>query len=97
MARKKSARPTVAVVGVPTGEAEGEPIELGKRFYVPGVSLESNCPKCGALAETDLALDYLNYPVVGEPYEHTFCCEYDDMEWSCRVVVRVTVEAWDGE
>ena len=88
MARKKSARPTVAVVGV---------IELGKRFCVPGVSLESNCPKCGALAETDLANDYLSYPVVGEPYEHTFWCEYDEEEWSVRVVVRVTVEAWDGK
>lgn len=48
---------------------------IDKRVYVPGVTLESKCPKCGTWESIDLAHEYVTqYPVSGKAYEVTFAC-----------------------
>ena len=46
-----------------------------KRFYVPGVIVESSCPKCKAKQEKDFSCDYFSYPVPNEPQDFYFFCE----------------------
>jgi hypothetical protein len=47
-----------------------------------------------------LGEDYLSYPKVNEPFDFTFCHEFDGPkgeynchEWEERIVVRISVEA----
>lgn len=76
---------TLRVVGSP------EQIELDKRFYVPGVELESDCPECGETRRRSLARNYLSYPKTGVPQVEGFNCS-NGHEWEARVVVRVVLE-----
>lgn len=64
-----------------------------KRFKVPGVIVEDECPKCGAAWKADLGKDhYLCYPIVGKPYDLNGYCHKCQAEWSVRVILRVSLE-----
>lgn len=66
--------------------------ELGvKRFYLPGVAVESACQMCGAANKTDLGAHYLSYPSIGEPTEVRHLCERCDHSWTTSVVLRLSV------
>ena len=67
-------------------------IELDKRFYLPGVVLSDECPKCKEIVEKDLGDDYLSYPVVGKPYTIDLYCEPCDHYWVGKVLVEVTIK-----
>lgn len=74
-------------------EGTCEATELGKRVYLPGITLRDTCPACGAEYTKDLGDSYLSYPTVGQAkIIHGYCgaCEH---EWVLgSVVVRVTLE-----
>lgn len=73
-----------------TGTCSGQ--ELEKRFYLPGLMLEGECPSCAKAWTHDFAKYYLSYPVVGAPeVVHVSCAECAH-EWEVRVIVRVTLE-----
>ena len=76
----------------PTIEGECVGVELGKRFYMPGVTVKQPCPNCGAAWECDMGDRYLSYPVVGETVKLSAGCGECDHEWTIPVVVRVTLE-----
>ena len=65
------------------------------RFYVPGVTLYSDCPECGLTCEKDMDGDhYLSYPPVNKEFEYGFYCQNEDCqhEWKEKVILRVTLE-----
>jgi hypothetical protein len=72
-----------------------EPVELGKRVYLPGTRIRSACPKCSKPWTMDLGRDYVTqYPENGKPYEvHAYCekCETEFVAGKVRYVL--TVEA----
>ena len=68
------------------------PFELDKRFYIPGIFIEDNCPNCGELNKTDLSDSYLSYPEVNTPYTEEFCCYNCECPWEVKVIVRVSLE-----
>lgn len=55
------------------GKAKGE-LDV-KRFYIPGVKIESKCPKCGTKYVKDLERDYFFEPSVNQPQDFHFECE----------------------
>ena len=78
-------------------EATGDNWEIGKRVYVPGVTLKSACPKCGKEWSMNLGHNYVaQYPVSGRPIEVHALCENMTCgaEWMAgRVAYVLTVEA----
>jgi len=62
-----------------------------KRFYVPGVMLTDDCPKCGERYARDLGDDYLSYPVANRPFDFTVYCECGH-EWTAKLILRLSVE-----
>lgn len=76
----------------------GEPFETNeKRFYVPGVTLKANCPKCGAECERDLGGNYLSYPEYNSPIEiDLFCNEECDPDGggfvAGKIMLKLSVE-----
>lgn len=79
------------------GNLEGAEIDV-KRFYLPGIVVESKCPKCGHLHEVDMGSQYLSYPCVGDEEKINFYCEegesenYCDTEWEVSIKLGMTVE-----
>lgn len=73
-----------------------EAVDLGKRFYLPGVVLESSCPKCRCVWSLDLGSDYIDqYMSTETPIEvKAYCgCDGCDAEWVAgNVVFHVTIE-----
>ena len=77
-----------------TGLADGQTINC-KRFYLPGVTIETECPTCGQKYVTDLGRDYLMYPLVNKPYEHYYYCGECDIEWSVPILLKISLELAD--
>lgn len=81
-----------------TGDSIGLELDV-KRFYIPGVIVHSECPKCGSPKQADLGDDYLPFPVVGVPESIHFYCEseaegpdkYCDTEWAVEVILDLSV------
>ncbi len=75
-----------------------EPFDIDvKRFYVPGASLASKCPKCGREHERDFGDRYIMYPKANTPIKINLYCGDDEdggcgHEWSVMAVLRVTLE-----
>lgn len=85
--------PRQPVEVVRTQGAKAEELDI-KRFYVPGYTITSKCPRCGATAENNLEREYLSYPSLSEPTEVSFGCNDDcDTSWSGLVQVSVEVRA----
>lgn len=80
------------------GSCKGAEIDV-KRFYVPGVTIHTECPKCGSQKQLDLGDDYLSHPVAGSPERVGFYCEsetegpekYCNTEWDVKVILDITV------
>lgn len=72
------------------GKASGE-IDV-KRFYIPGLEVQGNCPKCRAEFTRDFSTDYLSYPQIGEPKTlHLYCPECDH-EWQRQMVLDISLK-----
>ncbi len=71
------------------GEACGMVDE--KRFYLRGVKLADQCPKCSETRKVDFGEEYLSYPVVGKPFDYFMCCERCGHEWSVKLVLEITL------
>lgn len=64
------------------------PIDV-KRFYLPGLEIEDDCPKCGVLWKFNG--DYISYPVAGEEIDlHAYCQDCNN-EWSIKIQLQVTI------
>lgn len=70
-------------------ENVGKGTELDKRTYIDGVVIEKTCD-CGEVLKCDLESDYLNYPVIGQPYSLSFYC--DNCEKDFYDAVDVTIQ-----
>jgi hypothetical protein len=69
------------------------PIELDKRFYVPGYVITDNCPDCGVAWSQDLGEQYLSYPKLDEPNKIHGYCEACGSSWLAgEVLVRISIE-----
>lgn len=66
-----------------------------KRLYLPGTVIRSPCAKCGREATSDLEVDHLSYPPVGE-LAHMLYCETCRMSWIVMIRLVVRVEAVEG-
>jgi hypothetical protein len=64
-----------------------------KRFYLPGIVVDSTCPRCSTALEHDLGEHYLSYPVMGEPFDLHLCCRDEKCwhNWSVRVRLDVAL------
>ncbi len=63
-----------------------------KRFYLPGVTIKDNCPKCGVELIKDFSNgEYLSYPTAGKPEKIHFWCEECDEEWSGEVILDINL------
>lgn len=71
-------------------------VELGKRFYMPGVTIEDKCPECGAKWSIDLGNNYLEQYQCTEDVTpvNAYClAEACQHEWVAgEVVFHVTIE-----
>lgn len=78
------------------GTCNGAEIDV-KRFYVPGVQIESQCPKCESTRTRNLADFYLSFPVVGKPSDFHFYCEesntgeFCNTEWDVKIILDMNV------
>lgn len=89
-------KPVLIVVKNEDEIAEAE-LEINKRVYVPGVTLESTCPKCGTAATIDLGHEYVvQYPVSNRPYPVRFGCSNEDCEteWTAGKMKYVLTAEW---
>ena len=64
------------------------PIDV-KRFYLPGVEVEDDCPKCGSIWTFNV--DYVSYPTAGDNIDLHAYCQNCENEWSVRVQLQVTI------
>jgi len=80
------------------GKCEG--IVDVKRFYLPGIVLESNCPRCGILHKKDMGKEYLSYPRISTPTKIYFYCEneyegpkkYCNTDWNIEVSLDISLK-----
>jgi len=63
-----------------------------KRFYLPGISLKGNCPKCQAPWVNDFDDNYLSYPSAGIPLEVCVGCEACGETWTEQVVLNISLK-----
>lgn len=89
-------QPTATIAGKASGPTDT------KRFYLPGVTIESLCPTCNEMQGVDFGSDYLSYPYIGKPFDLDFYCyECDNAglggEWSVRCILDVTLRLEEGE
>ena len=80
-----SAAATSRVEGVMSGDLDV------KRFYLPGVVIHSQCPKCGAEYARDMADSYLSYPTAGEPFAYGCYCAREGCEHEWEMMMRIDV------
>lgn len=71
-------------------ENVGKGTELDKRTYIDGVVVEKVC-NCGEVLTFDLGRDYLNYPIVGQPYSLSFYCEKCEEDFDDAVEVTISI------
>ncbi len=70
-----------------------EVFECGeKRFYMNGIVIEEECPKCGKLMSIDYAHDYLMYPMFNEPIEIGLYCNVADCGGEARRSIMLRLE-----
>jgi predicted RNA-binding Zn-ribbon protein involved in translation (DUF1610 family) len=84
---------TAKIIGIPLEE------ELDvKRFYIPGVIIQDNCPNCGVETRYDMGgLHYLSHPIANKPMQFTMYCNECDHEWSIKIILRIGLEISHGE
>lgn len=61
-----------------------------KRFYLPGIKVSDECPKCGETNIWDGSDEYISYPLFGTPFEFNFCCACE-AEWSKLVTLNLAL------
>jgi hypothetical protein len=72
-----------------------EPFECGeKRFYMPGITIEEECPNCEKPMVIDYKRDYLMYPMFNESIKIHFCCNVENCGGGATrtVVLRLEVK-----
>ena len=76
-----------------TGSIEKDSLDI-KRFYLEGLVLEDECPKCKSMMENDFGDEpgYLSYPTPGMPESVYFHCEDCDHEWEVKVVLDISLK-----
>lgn len=80
------------VIGQPKGDL-GEELDI-KRFYIPGVILEVDCPQCGQTLQQDLEHDYLSFPSLDKPETVYFYCDECGLEEiEGQIVLHLSIEA----
>jgi hypothetical protein len=68
--------------------------EMAKRFDLPGLKLEEECPKCYNHVVKDFE-DALSYPKVGQPEKAHMYCDECDHEWSVSIIIDIKVSLVD--
>jgi len=77
-----------------TSAASGKMIESGeKRFYLPGASIETECPKCQVPFKEDFAKDYFSYPPFNVPFNYGLYCGACGHEWNVSLQINVSLTA----
>ncbi len=91
MARRKTHPATVEPRPVRNGALD---LEV-KRFYVPGCTLKSKCPKCATDYERDCGDEYFSYPPINKPFEETLYCQNNDceQEWDVTLMISLVLAA----
>lgn len=75
-------------------------LELGvRRFYMPGVTVRSRCPKCSRAWRRKMSEDYFPYPTAGEPFPLRCYCRDGSCghEWNVMLRLDVTLSAVEPE
>jgi hypothetical protein len=75
------------------GKARGQ-LDV-KRFYLPGVTISDDCPKCRREVAYPLSTGndrYLSYPIVGEPSDFHFYCHECGAEWTVRLLLTISLK-----
>lgn len=62
-----------------------------KRFYLEGIKIISNCPKCGKEAVFDGDSDYLSYPKANEVDTVCFYCGSCDDDWLEEIKLKISI------
>lgn len=65
-----------------------------KRFYLPGVKVEDECPDCKKTVKWDGDTNYLSYPILGDDAKvdfHFYCGECDK-EWEIGGSISITIK-----
>jgi hypothetical protein len=62
-----------------------------KRFYVPGITVEADCPECGKKVLWEGDSQYLSYPAVGSPDLLHMACFECGHGWSVDIVLEVGI------
>lgn len=62
-----------------------------KRFYLPGIEIETQCPKCSEIKNWKGRNEYLSYPVVGSNAIN-FYCDDCDLEWEVEIQLDIMVK-----
>jgi hypothetical protein len=70
--------------------------ELSKRFYVPGLIFEAECPECDTVNVREYGKhDYVSYPSGGDGVESVYlCCSNCDHDWEESYVLRISATAF---
>jgi len=74
------------------GEISGQSEE--KRFYLPGLKVEDECPNCKKLHTWDGDHDYISYPIFGDKasVDFHFYCEDCDKNWDVKGSIGITIK-----
>lgn len=71
-------------------DGAGAAFELDvKRFYLPGIVLRDDCPKCGAECVHDFGKWYLSYPQANEAFLEGLYCRACSHEWKVELILVV--------
>jgi hypothetical protein len=68
--------------------------EMAKRFDLPGLKLEEDCPECGNHVVKDFK-DALSYPIVGQPEQVYLYCNECEHEWPVSIIIDIAVSLVD--
>jgi hypothetical protein len=69
--------------------ATGSVIDV-KRFYLPGVTVEDDCPSCGKIWTWDGDNEYLSYPIMGDKVDLYAACECG-ANWDIKITLGVKI------
>lgn len=78
-----------------TGSIKKDSLDI-KRFYLKGLVLEDECPKCKSKVENDFGDEtgYLSYPTPGVPESVFLYCNDCDHEWATNVVLEINLRPY---
>lgn len=74
------------IKGKPKGEIDC------KRFYLPGLRIESECPGCKTAVVWDGDYNYLGNPVANHLNKFHMYCEECDEEWDELLILAIEVK-----